>query len=289
MGYVSDRAGKITRERSAQDRFLEYMYRRKAGRFLLLPLVSSPVSKLAGKFLDSKISRILIPPFIKKNSIDLNEYEKKEYASFNEFFKRGLRIGAREIEMDPSIFISPCDSRLTVCKISGKQQFKIKHTRYTVESLLKSKKAAKAFCGGYIWIFRLCVDDYHRYIYTDSGNVCRNVRIPGTYHTVNPVANDYFPIYKENTREYVLIRSDHFRTIAQMEVGALLVGKIENRRNVKSIQRGQEKGNFAYGGSTVILLTQKDAVLPDSDLLKNTMRGIETKVRLGERVGVKAG
>lgn len=287
MNYVSDRNGKIIRENSMQDRFLEKMYGHAAGRLLLLPLVRPAFSKIGGKFFDSKLSRIMIPFFIRSHSIDMSEYEQKKYNSYNDFFTRKLRTGARKTESDPNLFISPCDGRLSVSRISQKSVFRIKHSKYTAASLLRNPKLAEAYAGGYIWIFRLCVDDYHRYIYTDSGRVCANIKIPGVFHTVNPVANDYFPIYKENAREYSLIKSDHFGMIAQMEVGALLVGKIENRRNVRKVKRGQEKGNFAFGGSTIILFTQKGEVLPDKDILKNTMRGIETKVRLGGRVGVK--
>lgn len=49
-------------------------------------------------------------------------------------------------------------------------------------------------------MFRLCVEDYHRYIYVDDGVKSENVKIPGVLHTVNPVANDSFPIYKENAK-----------------------------------------------------------------------------------------
>ena len=284
---ITDRKGKIIRENSAQDRFLDKMYGHAAGRVLLMPLITPAFSKIGGKLLDSKISRIFIPLFIRSHSIDMREYEQKKYQSYNDFFTRKMMLFARKIEWDPNIFISPCDGRLSVCRISKKSIFKIKHSKYTVKSLLKNSKLAEAYAGGYIWIFRLRVDDYHRYVYTDSGSVCANVKIPGIFHTVNPVANEYFPIYKENAREYSLIKSDHFGMIIQMEVGALLVGKIENRHNVKAIKRGQERGNFAFGGSTIILMTKQGEVLPDKDILKNTMRGIETKIKLGERVGVK--
>lgn len=287
MNYVSDRQGRITREYSMQDRILGGLYQNALGRIFLMPLISPAFSKICGKALDSGISKILIFPFIKSHSIDMNEYEQKNYKSYNDFFKRKLLPGARKIEENPDFFISPCDSRLTVCGINEKKVFHIKNSRYTAESLLRSKKLSQAYAGGYIWIFRLCVDDYHRYIYTNNGDICTNVKIPGVFHTVNPVANDYFPIYKENAREFSLIRTENFGMVIQMEVGALLVGKIENHRNKKTAQRGQEKGNFAFGGSTVILMTQKGKVLPDPDILKHSMRGIETKVKLGEKVGVK--
>ena len=195
--------------------------------------------------------------------------------------------GKRNIEKEENILISPCDSRLSVYKISDHNVFSIKNTRYTVKSLLRNQKLAKLYDGGYIWIFRLSVEDYHRYIYVDNGKVSGNIRIPGIFHTVNPIANDHYPIYKENTREYSLLKSKNFGLLLQMEVGALLVGRIENKPGRKTVQRGEEKGNFAFGGSTVILMTQKNQVCPDKDILKYSLRGIETKVKLGERVGIK--
>ena len=114
----------------------------------------------------------------------------------------------------------------------------------------------------------------------------RNVHIPGVFHTVNPAASDRFPVYKENTREYCLLRSENFGTLLQMEVGAMLVGQIENNPGNKTVARGQEKGHFAFGGSTVILMTQKGRVVPDQDLLESSRREIATRVQLGEKVGI---
>ena len=285
MHVTADRKGNVFCENSLQDRFLEKIYKHKTGRMILKPFLSPVVSKAGGKLLDSRFSKILISPFIHSHSINMEEYEQKRYRSYNDFFKRKMLPGARHIEEDKNTFISPCDSRLSVYKISDNNVFSIKHTKYTVKSLLKNQKLAELYDGGYIWIFRLCVEDYHRYIYVDNGKVSKNIRIPGVFHTVNPIANDYYPIYKENTREYSLLKTENFGLVLQMEVGALLVGKIENKPGKKKVFRGEEKGNFAFGGSTVILMTQKGQVCPDQDILKYSIRGIETKVKLGERVG----
>uniref|UniRef100_UPI00163D6409 phosphatidylserine decarboxylase n=1 Tax=Klebsiella pneumoniae TaxID=573 RepID=UPI00163D6409 len=92
--------------------------------------------------------------------------------------------------------------------------------------LLRDEKLAADYANGYILIFRLTVDDYHRYCYVADGKKEETVSIPGVLHTVNPVANDYFPIYKENGREYSILHSEVFGDIVMLEVGALLVGKI---------------------------------------------------------------
>ncbi len=285
MHFTADRKGNVFCENSLQDRFLEKFYNHKAGRILLRPFLSPVVSNVGGKILDSYLSKILISPFIYSHSINREEYEQKNYRSYNDFFKRKMLPGVRRIEKEKDIFISPCDSRLSVYRINDKNIFSIKHTKYTVKSLLKNQKLAELYENGYIWIFRLCVEDYHRYIYVDNGKVSKNIRIPGIFHTVNPVANDHYPIYKENTREYSLLKTENFGIVLQMEVGALLVGKIENRTEKKKVFRGEEKGNFAFGGSTVILMTQRGRVRPDEDILNYSVRGIETKVKLGEHIG----
>lgn len=288
MHLVRERDGRLVREDSGLDRLTGILYDHALGRILLRPLVSPAVSKLSGALLDSGISKALIPSFIEKNHIDMKDYEKKEYVSFNDFFTRRLAPGVRPVRKEPEVFVSPCDSRLSVCKIEKDNVFYIKNSRYTVQSLLRNRKLAERFGGGYVWVFRLCVDDYHRYIYVDGGKVSGTVRIPGVFHTVNPIANARLPVYKENTREYSLLYSENFGTVLQMEVGAMLVGKIENHPVGKTVRRGQEKGNFAYGGSTVILMTRKGAVEPEENILKNSAENVETRVRLGDKVGISA-
>lgn len=287
MPKLADREGNVTESSSFQDKLLEWIYGHAIGRILLRPLVMPWVSELGGKVLDSRISAWAVRPFVRASHIDMTQYEEQKYRSYNDFFKRKIRPEARKIEEDTECFISPCDSRLSVYPVEKECEVRIKHTRYTIKELLKDRRLAEQFAGGYVWVFRLCVDDYHRYIYVDDGMKSKNRRIPGVFHTVNPVANDKYPIYKENTREYSLLRSKNYGTILMMEVGALMVGKIENRHEKARVRRGQEKGNFAFGGSTILLMTQKDKVLPDSDILRNSGDGIETRVWMGESVGKK--
>ncbi|XCP84599.1 phosphatidylserine decarboxylase [Roseburia hominis] len=288
MKYI-DREGNITIEDSGQDRLLKWLYTHHAGRGIIRILIRPGVSKLAGRLLGQRWSTCLISPFIKRNHINMSCYEKKIYPSYNAFFTRKLKEGKRCLPADERVLVSPCDGKLSVYPIGSgteKGRFCIKHTEYTVRSLLRSKYLADRFEGGYVCVFRLTVDDYHRYCYAANGRKSRNRRIQGFFHTVNPAANAVYPIYKENTREYSLLKSDHFKTILMMEVGALMVGKITNYHGACEVKRGQEKGRFEFGGSTVVLMLQKDAVQIDADLLENTRRGFETYVKMGERIGV---
>ncbi len=271
---------------SWQNRVLSLLYDHVAGRVLLRPLVSPWFSQLGGCLLDTRLSALAVRPFVRAHHIDLSECETRQFRSYNDFFTRRLRPGSRAISPDPDVWVSPCDGRLSVYPITQDGSFLIKHTRYTVSELLHNSSLAQRYEGGTLWLYRLCVDDYHRYIYPCDALKSRNIRIPGIFHTVNPIANEHYPIYKENTREYCLLGSEQFGTALMMEVGALLVGKIENHTKGRAaVHRGEEKGYFAFGGSTIVVLTEKGKVTPEARFAENTRRGIETKVRLGERVG----
>lgn len=284
MKYI-DRNGKITTEENGQDQLLQWLYTHRTGRLLIRLLIKPPVSRAAGRFLDTAASRILIGPSRKAMGISLKECEKKRFHSYNDFFTRRLRKECRPLPEDETVLISPCDGKLSVYPIDRNRRFRIKNTEYSLESLLRSRSLAERYRGGYACVFRLTVDDYHRYCYVDNGICSRPVRIPGVFHTVNPAANDVCPIYKENTREYSLLKSEHFDTVLMMEVGALMVGRIVNHNEAGAVRRGQEKGRFEFGGSTVILLFRKNAVAMDEDLLRNTGLGYETIVKMGEHLG----
>ena len=278
----------IREENDLQDRFLHVMYSHAAGRAAMKPLVQPAVSRAAGCFLDSRWSVPMIAPFVKKNHISLKECTTKQFASFNDFFVRKLNRDARPFSDAPGDFISPCDARLTVYPVCENGKFEIKNTVYTLEQLLRDRKLAKRYEGGTLFLFRLSVDDYHRYLFVDDGVCSAERRIEGVLHTVNPAANDYCPIYKENTRTYSLLESTNFGTLLQMEVGAMMVGKIVNEKagEAKQVQRGEEKGYFAFGGSTVIVLAQKGSVVPEKRIWNYSRLGIETRVRQGETVGM---
>lgn len=285
MDYI-DLQGKKVSNITNQDKLLSFLYTNILGRMLLKPLIQPQVSKLAGRYLSSALSKWLIPKFIERNEIDMDIYEECDYSSFNDFFTRKIKPDCRPVPEDLDVLISPCDCLATVYPIQENTTFSIKNTEYTLRSLLRSPRLAKRFRGGYAYILRLTVEDYHRYLYSVSGKQSKNYHIDGTFHTVNPIANDYLPIYKENTREYTVIRSKEFGDVLQMEVGALLVGKISNHKQSTVVTRGEEKGFFEYGGSTIVVLTQKGRVTPRSDLLTNSKNGYETKVLQAHPLGI---
>lgn len=273
---------------TGQDHLLEVIYGHALTRMLLRPFLSPAVSDICGKFLSTRLSRRIIPSFVKKNHIDLGIYEKQEFDSYNAFFTRKIKAEQRPINEQKNILISPSDGKVTAYPITQKGRFWIKHTQYSAAQLLKDERLAERYMDGWIYVIRLTVDDYHRYCYVADGRKSRQRKIRGVLHTVNPVANDYYPIYKMNSREYCLLKTKELGTILLMEVGALMVGKINNHEEDSAqVKRGDEKGMFEFGGSTIVVMTEPGMAEPDKDIIHNTKAQAETLVKMGEPIGCK--
>ena len=263
---------------------LKFLYETIIGRILLLFITRATFSKLVTWLLDCRISVIFIKPFIKKNNIDTSLYEDKKYKSFNDYFTRNKK----EINIDENkeAFISPCDCKLSVYKASDRT-FKIKHIDYSLDSLLKNSELAKEYRDDYVVICRLTPDNYHRYCYIDSGYHGTNKKIRGVLNTVRPIAVENKKVYVTNQRSYTVLDTDNFGKVIQVEVGALMVGKIKNEHKNYFFTKGEEKGFFKYGGSTIILLVKKDNVKIDNYLINNTKTGYETIINMGDKIGIK--
>ena len=264
---------------------LQFLYQTIPGRILLKPLTSPRLSRICGHFLDSEWSSFLIKPFAKENAIHLSDYEVTDIRSFNDFFSRKIKDGKRPIDRKAEHLIAPCDGLLSVWPIKADTVFPAKQSRYTVASLLQNKKLAQHYHGGYCLVFRLCVNHYHRYCYVDSGRKSKNFFIPGRLHTVRPIALREGPVFTENSREYTLIQTEKFGTVVQMEVGAMLVGRIVNHEGKGRAIRGKEKGYFQYGGSTIIVLMEPEQAQIREDILQSSSHAQEMPIKMGEVIG----
>ena len=163
----------------------------------------------------------------------------------------------------------------------------VKQSRFSLKELLGGDAVYREYEGGVCLVFRLCVNHYHRYCYVDHGLKGENRFIEGKLHTVRPIALKTLPVFTENCREYTVIDTENFRRVVQMEVGAMLVGRILNYHKSQRVRRGQEKGRFLYGGSTVIVLLEKDAVKLPQSIFRATQAGLEVPVKLGERIAAR--
>lgn len=267
--------------------FIVFLYKNRFGRIILKLITLPTISKIVGWLMDRKISAIAIKRFIKKNNIDVSIYEEKKYISYNDFFTRKIKDDCRKIDMNQKSLISPCDSKLSVYEIDDESIFKIKDSYYHIDDLLKNKELSKKYKGGYCLIFRLCVDDYHRYCYIDNGKKSKNNFINGVLYTVRPIVIGNYNIYKENSREYTILKTENFGKVVHVEVGATIVGRIKNHHEEYQFKKGEEKGMFEFGGSTIVLLIEKNRVVIDKEILENTKQGYETVVKYGEKIGNK--
>ncbi|WP_291576734.1 phosphatidylserine decarboxylase [Clostridium sp. UBA4548] len=281
-------------EKVAAGKFINYLYTNALGKsFLEIIFKRKFLTFLYGKYCDSFLSKKRIKPFIEEFGMDMSEYERHadDYNSFNDFFHRKLKPDFREIAMDANTLISPCDGKLTaIDKINEDTTFKVKGFTYSVKDLLKDEKLAKEYKNGYCLIFRLCPTDYHRFHFIDNGTCSPGKSISGHYYSVNPVAlENVNRVFSENKREYSILHSENFDDVIYLEVGATFVGSIIQTYNPNArIQKGEEKGYFKFGGSTVILFLKENMVKLDKDLLSNSRNGMESLVRFGEKIGVKA-
>ncbi len=265
----------------------ENLYHHKLGRIIASLIARPGISRAAGCFMDSRLSRPFIKPFIRKNKIDMREAAPRVYTSFNDFFTRRLLDGARPFDERKDMLPSPCDGLLTVYEASRDGVFTVKGSPYTMETLLKDKALAESFEGGWLFVFRLTPSHYHRYAFPDNGKIIETRRIQGVFHTVRPEALESMPVFKTNTREYALIETENFGKMICMEVGATMVGRIRNDVKAGPFIRGQEKGRFEFGGSTVILITEKGKCTPLAEMIKDTQNGLEHPVLMGRAVGCK--
>ena len=263
---------------------LRFLYHTRLGRLLLKPLCARPLSRLCGRFLDSTLSKPLIAPFVRKNGIRLEDFFSDNFRCFNDCFSRRIRPGLRPVDPSPDALVAPCDGLLSVYPIQKDTVIPAKQSMYTINDLLGGDPAAARFEGGTCLVFRLCVNHYHRYCYPDGGRPLRSAFIPGELHTVRPIALGQLPVFVRNCREYALLETDHLGTVAQIEVGAMLVGKIANHPAPERFERGDEKGMFLYGGSTVILLIEPGRIHIPKEAFVLSAEEREIPVCMGERI-----
>ena len=256
---------------------LKFLYNTLIGRIILKIATTHVIANIYAKYMNSKLSKHKIKKFIKKNNINMDEYELKNYNSFNDFFMRKIKDNRRIIN-DGMIAI--CDSKLSVYKINKDSSFKIKNSIYTVEELIKDNNCNYE----YALIFRLCVDDYHHYVYPDDGKVVSQKYIKGKLHTVQPIAHKRHKVFMENSRCVTMLDCENLGRVCYVEVGAMMIGKIVND-DKKLFKKGEEKGHFEFGGSTIVLLIEKNKVDINKLILDNTNKEIETIVKLGDSIG----
>uniref|UniRef100_A0A0E0CD78 Phosphatidylserine decarboxylase proenzyme 2 n=1 Tax=Oryza meridionalis TaxID=40149 RepID=A0A0E0CD78_9ORYZ len=275
------------------------LYQSKVGLTLIDTGVKDLLKNLSekqGKKMSSPESAKDIPKFLElfKDQINLDEIKDplESFKTFNEFFVRQLKPGARPIACYEQDTIATCaaDSRLTTfSSVDESTRLWIKGRKFSIEGLLGKDVHSDALCNGSLVIFRLAPQDYHRFHVPVSGTMEKFVEIPGCLYTVNPIAvnSKYCNVFTENKRVVSIISTSEFGKVAFVAIGATMVGSIEFLKEEGDyVHKGDEFGYFAFGGSTVICVFEKDAIQFDADLLANSARSLETLVSVGMRLGV---
>jgi phosphatidylserine decarboxylase len=293
--YWNRRAGQLEQEMVYGEGALRWMYETTPGRTLGEGLLSRGwVSALYGALQDTGWSARKVAPFVSKFGIPMEEYEAKRFTSFNDFFIRRFRPGARPFTPHPRELAAFAEARyFAMERLDPAQRFPVKGIALSAAELLGDATLAAPFERGPAFIARLCPVDYHRFHFPDGGRITQSAHRAGPLHSVNPLALQFKPdILVTNERQVSILETDNFGRLAYVEVGATMVGKIvqshASHASTTRFERGAEKGYFLFGGSTVVVLGEAGAWRPDDDLLEQSLQGRETLVRLGERIAARA-
>ena len=236
---------------------------------------------MMGLYQNSRLSRRDIPSFIEALGIKMSEAQKsgKDFKSFNEFFARKLKPEARPIEADPSRLTLPADGRILALPVlEEKTELPVKGAKLNLKQIIQDSSLYPSFLGGSALIVRLSPMDYHRFHWCFDGTPSKARRIAGHCYSVNPIAFPTRPeLWSENERQITILSSETLGKVLQIEVGATFVGKIiQSFAPEAPVSKGQEKGYFLFGASTVILIFEPKKISLDPDLVSNTKIGYET-------------
>ena len=250
-----------------------------------------PLIQLIRMLFGGRDSSAKIIPFITQYGIDVDEFAKSpfDFRSFNEFFYRALKPGARPIAAGENVAAFPADGRhLAFQNVDTAPGFYVKGVKFSFADLLGDAALAEKFAGGAMLISRLCPVDYHRFHFPVAGVPGESRLINGWLYSVSPIALRYNLRYLvENKRVVTLVESPQFGTVAVIEVGATNVGTIQQSFVPgRAVAKGEEKGLFAFGGSCVITLFQRGRIRFDADVAEQSANHVETFAKMGDRLGV---
>lgn len=291
--YFDRYSAKICQENVYGKKSLEWIYSSSLGKLLLSFLIKSWPSRWYGKYQSSKWSRGKILPFVDKYKINIEEYLPENvhdpdtpYRSFNAFFIRRFKESARSIVNDEAKMPAFCEARYFAYEsLNDDEAVPVKGKYLAPNMLLGDERWNKLFKGGPMLLARLCPLDYHRFHFPDDGKLVDYYQVPGDLHSVNPFAlMKNHEIFCRNERHVSILATKNFGTLAYVEVGAMMVGKIVQTFGPRVFKRGDEKGYFLFGGSTVIVFGQKGIWRPSEDMLENTKHARETFIRFGDEV-----
>jgi len=290
-------------DRKTSEKKVEEVY---GGSFILFFYPNNPVLKSINSFLFSWISKYpylskfygylqakesskkKVIPFIKKFSVNMDDFEKQEgdFTSFNDFFIRKLKKGARKIATSDAVL--PADARyLAYQNIKDCPYFSIKGKTFCIESFLQSNSLAKEYENGSLVLARLCPVDYHRFHFPVDCQSTKPELVNGSLYSVNPIAlKRKIGILCENKRYITKLQTKEFGQVLFVEIGATNVGTVtQTHKPGTSANKGDEKGYFSFGGSALAIIFKENTIKLDQDLVDATNQGIEILGQMGTSLG----
>jgi phosphatidylserine decarboxylase len=241
--------------------------------------------------MNARASRGKVLPFISHYRLKAEHFADSPdtYKSFNEFFYRKLKPGARPIAPEQNVAVFPADGRhLGFQNIHEAEGIFVKGAKFELLRLCGgNEELAGRYREGSIVLSRLCPVDYHRFHFPVSGTPARPVLINGALYSVNPLAlKKNINYLTENKRYYTVIQSNEFGPVLMFEVGATCVGSVEFTFSPGvAIRKGDEKGYFKFGGSETILLFEPNRIQLAEDLLAQSKIGRELYAWMGDSMG----
>jgi len=271
--------------------WLRWTYETSLGQLALQVLVRRAIlSRYYGWRMSMRASANKVLPFIVDYDMDVDEFAKKPltFKTFNEFFYRALKEGARPIAPGDNIAVLPADGRhLAFQELDATDGFYAKGQKFSLASFLGDAALAAEFAGGAMLISRLCPVDYHRFHFPVGGVPAEPRLINGWLYSVSPIALRRNLAYLwANKRMVTLVDSPVFGRVAVCEIGATMVGSIfQTFTPGRAVAKGEEKGLFKFGGSCVVTLFKKGRIGFDADLVKSSADQVEVYARMGDRLG----
>ena len=244
-------------------------------------LLIRTISKLAGINVDEALST-----------------DRNDYASFNAWFTRTLKPGARTFDQDPLAFLSPCDGRISETgTLQENSILQAKGKDYSLQDLLANDPVCAQLANGYFSTIYLSPKDYHRIHMPLTGRLQRMIHVPGRLFSVAPYTVRQVPrLFARNERVISIFDTDS-GPLVMVLVGAMLVsstetvwaGEVTPSKNKDvtvtdypdddiSLAKGAEMGRFNMG-STVILL------MPSGSVDGLTGLGAGDAVLVGQKLG----
>lgn len=296
--YFNRHTEKIEREKVYGDWAVKWLYTRPSGKVFARFLTGKWFSKFYGMLQSAPWSRQKIAKFIQKFDIKMQEFlpdegrtERSPYKNFNQFFIRAFRPGARSFIMDENKMPAFSEARYFAYEaLTDEITLPVKGAYLRAKDLLASEKWGEVFKSGPCFIARLCPVDYHCFHYPDDGELLEMYEGKGLLHSVNPIAlKAKEDIFITNQRRINILKTKNFGLLAYIEVGATCVGKIVQTHGEKTFKRGDKKGHFLFGGSTVILIGEAGRWRPNSLFLDYSSQGIEVYTQLGHSIAASSG